>query len=442
MGKSIFQGVKLRYCTLGCKLNFAETATLARQLIDAGAIDTAAGETADLCIVNTCAVTESAVKKSRQSIHRLARQNPGAFIVVMGCFAQLSPADAAAIGGVGLVLGNNEKARCIELIGEALATRESVPAAVRAVKRKDITAFAPACSRGDRTRFFLKVQDGCDYFCTYCAIPFARGRSRSPSVPSLVAQAEQAAREGAKEIVITGVNIGAFRSPDGDDFLALVRALDKVDGIARYRISSLEPDLISDELIAFCADESSKFMPHFHIPLQSGSDAVLRLMHRRYDTRLFAQKTDLIKTLMPDAFIGIDVMAGCRGETEECFDECLRFVEKLPAAKLHVFPYSERPGTAALRIGHAVSEREKRRRTELLLALSDEKQHAFYASFIGRCRPALFERALRGGCMHGFTDNYLRVELAANTRLDNEIRDVRLTGFSADGQSLTCELVD
>ncbi|MCD8305478.1 MAG: tRNA (N(6)-L-threonylcarbamoyladenosine(37)-C(2))-methylthiotransferase MtaB [Prevotella sp.] len=462
MEMSVFQGIKLRHCTLGCKLNFAETASLANKLIELGAVQAATGAKADLCIVNTCCVTEVAVRKCRQAIRRLARQNGGAYIVVTGCFAQLSPDDVAAIEGVNLVLGNNEKARATELIAEGLALRKSNIAeeltsnknviaedltasknvAVHAVKRLEIKDFAPACSRGDRTRYFLKVQDGCDYFCTYCAIPFARGRSRSPSVASLVRQAENAARDGAKEIVITGVNIGAYRSPAGEDFLTLVRALDRVDGIARYRISSLEPDLLSDDLIAFCAHDSQKFMPHFHIPLQSGSDEVLRLMHRRYDTRLFAEKIDLIKKLMPDAFIGIDVMAGCRGETAELFGECLRFVRSLPAAKLHVFPYSERPGTAALRIDYVVGEVEKRRRTEQLLALSEEKQHAFYASFIGKKRPVLFERSLRGGRMHGFTDNYLRVELPATKGLDNEIRAVRLTGFAADGQTLACELAD
>ncbi len=451
MERAEFQGIKLRHCTLGCKLNFAETASLANKLIESGAVQAAAGEKADLCIVNTCAVTEAAVRKCRQAIRRLARRNGGAYIVVTGCFAQLSPDDVAAIEGVNLVLGNNEKARAAELIAEGLTSRKnsivedlaaSKNVAVHAVKRLEIKDFAPACSRGDRTRYFLKVQDGCDYFCTYCAIPFARGRSRSPSVASLVRQAENAARDGAKEIVITGVNIGAYRSAAGEDFLTLMRALDRVDGIARYRISSLEPDLLSDELIAFCARESTKFMPHFHIPLQSGSDEVLRLMHRRYDTRLFAQKIELIKRLMPDAFIGIDVMAGCRGETPELFGECLRFVRSLPAAKLHVFPYSERPGTAALRIDYVVSEVEKRRRTELLLEVSEEKQREFYASFIGKKRPVLFERSLRGGRMHGFTDNYLRVELPATKGLDNEIRNVRLTGFAADGQTLACELAD
>ena len=306
------------------------------------------------------------------------------------------------------------------------------------MKTKDIRSFAPSCSRGNRTRYFLKVQDGCDYFCTYCTIPFARGFSRNPSIESLVAQAEEAAAEGGKEIVLTGVNIGDFGKTTGERFIDLVRRLGAVGGIRRYRISSLEPDLISDELIDFCA-ESKTFMPHFHIPLQSGSDEVLRLMHRHYDRQLFADKIKRIKTVMPDAFIGVDVMVGCRGETPECFEETYDFLCSLDITQLHVFPYSERPGTAALKIPYVVSDAEKKERSHRLLQLSDEKMRAFYSAHIGKTVDVLFEKAPRGKAMHGFTENYVRVEMPsamAKPEYDNEIMSVRLGDFNADKTAL------
>ena len=450
---SVFQGKKAKYYTLGCKLNFSETSTFGRMLSEMGVIDAKEDETADICLINTCSVTEMADAKCRQQIRKMVRQNPGSFVVVTGCYAQLKPENVAKIDGVGLVLGSNEKADLIQYLSDAWTEDLSLDNSEKDlqnnkkchfVKTKEIKSFAPSCSRGNRTRFFLKVQDGCNYFCTYCTIPYARGFSRNPSIESLVKQSEQAAAEGGKEIVLTGVNIGDFGRTTGETFLDLVKALDKVEGIERFRISSLEPDLLDDELIRYCAEESHSFMPHFHIPLQSGSDEILRLMHRRYDKALFAHKISLIKEMMPDAFIGVDVMVGCRGETPEFFEECYDFLKSLDVTQLHVFPYSERPGTSALNIPYTVDSVEKKRRSQLLLELSEQKTNAFYASYIGQCRDVLLEKASRGKIMHGFTDNYIRVELPVgsyNEVLDNQIRRVRLLGFNYKKTALRCELL-
>ena len=341
---SVFQNKKAAYYTLGCKLNFSETSTFGKMLSELGVRQAEEGEQADICLINTCSVTEVADHKCRQAIHRMVRQNPGAFMVVTGCYAQLESEAVSRIDGVDLVLGSNEKADLVQFLSDAWTAKETAAEQeadtgaadgalhqYHSVRTKQIKSFAPSCSRGNRTRYFLKVQDGCDYYCTYCTIPYARGNSRNPTIASLVSQARQAAEEGGKEIVLTGVNIGDFGKTTGESFLDLVKALDGVEGIERYRISSMEPDLLSDELIDFCA-QSRAFMPHFHIPLQSGSDEVLRLMHRRYDKQLFAHKIELIKNRMPDAFIGVDVMVGCRGETEECFEECLNDPEPQPFA--------------------------------------------------------------------------------------------------------------
>jgi len=383
----------------------------------------------------------------------MVRQNPGAFVIVTGCYAQLESATIAKIEGVDLVLGSNEKADLIQYLSDAWnktdiestadKSSEEGKGKYHSVKTKDIKSFQASCSRGNRTRYFLKVQDGCNYFCTYCTIPYARGFSRNPSIESLVQQAEEAAKEGGKEIVLTGVNIGDFGETTGERFLDLVKALDKVEGIERFRISSLEPDLIDDDLIEYCA-QSRAFMPHFHIPLQSGSDEVLKLMHRRYDTKLFAHKIKLIKEKMPDAFIGVDVMVGSRGERPEYFEDCYNFLASLPVTQLHVFPYSERPGTSALSIPYVVDAREKKHRAHKLLKLSDEKTRAFYAAHIGQEADVLFEKAARGKAMHGFTDNYIRVELSPNQakeEYDNQIIRVRLGGFNFDQSSLKAELL-
>ena len=436
---SAFQGKTAAYYTLGCKLNFSETSTFGRLLQEMGVRTAARGEQADLVLINTCSVTDVADRKCRQAIHRLIRQHPDAFVVVTGCYAQLSPQVVADIEGVNLVLGSDEKARLVQYLSEAWSEETTQ---VYTQKTKDIRSFAPSCSRGNRTRFFLKVQDGCDYFCTYCTIPYARGFSRNPTIASLVAQAKEAASEGGCEIVLTGVNIGDFGKTTGERFIDLVRALDNVEGISRFRISSLEPDLLSDELISFCAD-SRAFMPHFHIPLQSGSDTVLKLMHRHYDTALFARKIEAVKQAMPHAFIGVDVMVGCRGETPACFEETFELLQRLPVSQLHVFPYSERPGTAALHIPYVVSDADKRKRSHRLLELSDCKTHDFYASHQGQTAEVLFEKASRGRAMHGFTANYIRAELPpqlARTDFDNQIVSVTLGDFNHDGTALMAQI--
>ena len=437
---SSFQGKTAAYYTLGCKLNFSETSTFGKMLQELGVRTVQKGEKADICLINTCSVTEVADKKCRQIIHRMVRENPGAFVVVTGCYAQLEAEEVAKIEGVSLVLGSNEKANLVQFLSDAWSG-DHTPYFIQ--KTKDIKSFAPSCSRGNRTRFFLKVQDGCDYFCTYCTIPYARGFSRNPTIASLVSQAEEAAREGGKEIVLTGVNIGDFGKTTGEKFIDLVKALDAVELIRRYRISSLEPDLLSDELIEYCA-QSRAFMPHFHIPLQSGSDTVLKLMHRHYDRQLFADKIHRIKELMPEAFIGVDVMVGCRGETPECFEETYDFLNGLDVTQLHVFPYSERPGTSALSIPYVVSEKDKKLRAKRLLDLSDEKTIAFYQQHIGQEAEVLFEKATRGRMMHGFTKNYIRVELSAkdaNAALDNQLVKVRLGELTPDKQSLRASIL-
>ena len=438
---SAFQGKRAVYFTLGCKLNFSETSTFAKMLQEMGVQTVAKGEQADICLINTCSVTEVADHKCRQAIHRLVRQHPNAFVVVTGCYAQLKPEQVSKIEGVDLVLGANEKANLIQFLSDGFVNRGAA-STYMTQKTKDIKTFAPSCSRGNRTRYFLKVQDGCDYFCTYCTIPYARGFSRNPTIASLVEQAEDAAREGGKEIVLTGVNIGDFGKTTGERFIDLVKALDAVEGISRYRISSLEPDLLSEELIDFCA-QSRAFMPHFHIPLQSGSDTVLKLMHRHYDRQLFADKIQRINSVMPDAFIGVDVMVGCRGETPECFEETYDFLCGLDVTQLHVFPYSERPGTAALKISYKVSDADKRERSKRLLDLSDEKTHAFYQRYIGKEAEVLFEKAPRGKAMHGFTKNYIRVELSpadARVEYDNQLMTVCLGDFNHDKTALKARI--
>lgn len=441
---SAFQGKKAAYYTLGCKLNFSETSTFGKMLEQMGVTAVGKGERADICLINTCSVTEVADHKCRQAIHRMVRDNPGAFVVVTGCYAQLESESVSKIDGVDLVLGSDEKADLVQHLSEAWSMpREGSLHCFRSLKTRDIKSFQPSCARGSRTRYFLKVQDGCSYFCTYCTIPFARGHSRNPTIASLVEQADRAAREGGREIVLTGVNIGDFGKTTGERFIDLVKALDGIEGIRRFRISSLEPDLLDDELIDYCA-QSRAFMPHFHIPLQSGSDEVLRLMRRRYDTALFAHKIGLIKERMPHAFIGVDVMVGCRGETPACFEECYDFLDALPVTQLHVFPYSERPGTAALRIPYVVDDREKKRRSKRLLTLSDQKKEAFYARYIGQEADVLFEKATHGKSMHGFTDNYIRVELSpamADEAFDNRIVRVKLGPFNHDKSALLAELL-
>lgn len=429
---NIFSDKKAVYYTLGCKLNFSETSTIARMLKEAGVRTVRKGEKADICVVNTCSVTDTADKKCRQAIHKLIKENPEAYVIVTGCYAQLNPQLIADIEGVDLVLGAEQKGQLFDFVQ---SLEKKGKGEVHSTATKDIRSFVPSCSRGERTRYFLKVQDGCDYFCSYCTIPFARGRSRNGKIEDLVKQAEEAAAEGGNEIVITGVNIGDFGKTTGESFFDLIKALDKVEGISRYRISSIEPNLLTDEIIEYVS-HSRAFMPHFHIPLQSGSDDVLKLMRRRYDTALFASKIEKIRSVLPDAFIGVDVIVGTRGETPEFFEDAYRFIESLDITQLHVFSYSERPGTQALKIDYVVSPEEKHQRSQRLLALSDEKTLAFYKRHIGRTAQVLLERPKPGMPMHGFTDNYIRVELDADHSLDNHLVEVKLGDFNEDKTAL------
>ena len=431
---TVFKDKKALYYTLGCKLNFSETSTIERQLQDAGIRTAKRGEKADICIINSCAVTQEAEKKCRQVIHKLVRQNPGAYVVVTGCYAQLSAEKLSKEFGVDVVLGIAKKGEVLEHLGNLVKHENG--GEWYAQPSKDVRNFVHSCSRGDRTRYFLKVQDGCDYFCTYCTIPFARSRSRNPLVSELVEQARKAADEGGKEIVITGVNIGDFGKSTGENFVSLVKALDAVEGISRYRISSIEPNLITDEIIEYVA-QSRSFMPHLHIPLQAGSDAVLKLMHRRYDTSFFEQKIATVRKTFPDAFIGVDVIVGTRGESEELFQQAYDFIKRLDISQLHVFSYSERPGTRALSIDGAVSPAEKHRRSQLLIALSEEKRLAFYERHIGKEAVVLFEKPRPSMPMGGFTENYIRVECEPCKEYVNRLVRVRLGNFNEDKSALS-----
>jgi len=433
-----FDNKKVAFHTLGCKLNFAETSTIGKLLADRGAQPVQAGETPDICVVNTCSVTELANKKCRQEIRKLSRRYPDAVMVVTGCYAQLNSEEVADIEGVDIVVGNDQKAEIADFVDRWYADHEPT---VKVTALKDIRQFIPSCSRGDRTRFFLKVQDGCNYYCSYCTIPRARGRSRSGRIADLAEQARRGAADGGKEIVITGVNIGDFGYDTGERFIDLLRCLDSVEGIERYRISSIEPDLLTDDVIEFCAG-SKHFMPHFHIPLQSGSDEMLKLMRRHYDRQLFADKVAAIKRLIPDAFIGVDLITGMRGETPEIFEDSRSFVDSLDITRLHVFSYSERPDTMALKIPYVVDQRTKHLRTRRMMALSDRKLAAFTKKYLGTVRPVLFEHAVDDdGLMKGFTDNYLRVAVPADTRLSNTIVNVRLVEPLGHDDLIKAEIV-
>lgn len=424
--------LRVRFYTLGCKLNFSETSTMGKLLAERGIVKAEEDETPDLCVVNTCSVTEMADKKARSLIRKINRTYPEATVVVTGCYAQLKPEEIAALPGVEMVLGSNEKLRIAEFVGNWLRDHKRV---VSTTASLDIKEFRPSCERGDRTRFFLKVQDGCDYFCSYCTIPFARGRSRSGRISDLVAQAREAAAQGGKEIVITGVNIGEFGRDSGESFFDLLQQLNDVEGIERYRISSIEPNLLTDEIIEWIASGCApKFMPHFHIPLQAGSDAVLKLMRRRYDTDLFRSRLEKIRATVPDAFIGVDIIAGARGETPEEWEKGLEFVKSLPLTRLHVFPYSERPGTKALNLEHVVSQEDKHKRAAMLGEVSDSKIHAFMESMIGQTRPVLWEHMVKDDngdmtLMTGLTDNYIRVVAPGCREFLNTVTEIKLTGI-------------
>lgn len=403
---SVFEDKKAAYYTLGCKLNFAETSTIGRALLAQGIRSVRPQEEADICVINTCSVTELADKKCRTMIRKAAREHPRAFVIVTGCYAQLSPEEVADIEGVDLVIGAEKKLDLAEYLDLSVSKPSS--ASIIHSRTKDIRSFRLSSSSDERTRHFLKVQDGCDYHCTYCTIPKARGRSRSGSVGEIVAEAERIASVGGREIVLTGVNIGDFGRGRGEDFFDLIRALDEVEGIERFRIGSIEPNLLSEKIIEYCA-RSRRIAPHFHIPLQSGSDEVLRLMKRRYDTELFRSRVSLIQELLPQAFIGIDVIVGTRGEEAEYFEDCYRFLESIPFSQLHVFSYSEREGTAALSIDHVVSPQDKHRRSQRLMQLSEERLKAFYSSNLGRELTVIWEHGNYNGLMMGHSENYIRV---------------------------------
>lgn len=427
---SSFDNTKALFHTFGCKLNFAETSTIAKTFASKGIRRASVGETPDFIVINTCSVTEIADKKCRQAIHRFVSKYPDAVILVTGCYAQLKSEEIAGIPGVDIVVGTDQKLAISDYLDRWMTTRRQCR---EVTPVKDIRKFHPSCSGEDRTRYFLKIQDGCDYWCTYCTIPLARGRSRSGTIGEIVGMARKVAEDGGKEIVLTGVNIGDFGKGRDDNFFDLIRELDKVDGIERYRISSIEPNLLSDEIIEWVAS-SRRFMPHFHIPLQAGSDEVLKLMRRHYDTTLFRHRIERIRQTMPHAFIGVDLIVGARGETDELFQKSYDFVESIDISRLHVFPYSERPDTRALAIEGIVTQEEKHRRTCRMLALSERKLADFTSRFIGTTRKVLPEEPRPGRPMYGFTDNYLKVSMNPNPDLANKIVSVRLDSIESDGE--------
>ena len=421
---------KVAFHTLGCKLNFAETSAIARSFADAGYGRVELEEQPDVVVINTCSVTDQADKKCRHIVRKALTGNPNAFVAVIGCYAQLKPDEIATIPGVDLVLGANEKFNLPDHVAQL--TTKNASGQVIAGHIKETKDFVPSYSTGDRTRTFLKVQDGCNYFCAFCTIPLARGRSRSASIQETLQQAQNAIADGAKEIVLTGVNIGDFGTTNGETLLDLIQALDQLDGVERYRISSIEPNLLTDEIIQFVAG-SKKFVPHFHIPLQSGDDEVLKAMRRRYLTDLYAARIAAIRSAMPDACIGVDVIVGFPGESDAHFENTYNFLHALPVSYLHVFTYSERANTTALRIDDVVPMELRHERNRRLRILSTKKKRAFYEAQLGSTRKVLFEASEHDGTMHGFTENYVKVEFPFDDQLVNQVRDVRLERISPDG---------
>ena len=419
---------RVSFHTLGCKLNFSESSTLARQFEEGGFERVGVNDEADICVINSCSVTEHADKKCRNIIRKLHRRNPSAIIAVTGCYAQLKPQEIAAIDGVDIVLGNNDKG---DLYKRVVELRSRGQAQVYSCDCEEITRFFAAFSTGDRSRSFLKVQDGCDYKCAYCTIHYARGSSRNMPIAELVAEAEKVAESGLKEIVITGINTGDFGRTTGEKFIDLLRALNEVDGIERYRISSIEPNLITDEIIEFCA-ASPKFQHHFHIPLQSGSDRILGLMRRRYTSAKFADRIEKVRSLMPDAFIGIDVITGFPGETEEDFQQTYDLLARLKPSFLHIFPFSERPGTPAVNMPNKVPSYISTQRVARLEELSDALHYDFCAQGVGCEMDVLFESTMRGGMMYGYTGNYIRVKAPYRRDLINRVCRVKLSSIGED----------
>lgn len=424
-----FKDKTVAFATLGCKLNFSETSTIARSFEEKGFRRVNSKEKADVYVINTCSVTDTADKKSKTVIRQVARLNPAAFIVVTGCYAQLKPDEAANIEGVDLVIGANDKFNITKYLEKLEKHQEGE---VHTCAFGEISEFQHAWSFGDRTRSFLKVQDGCNYFCTYCTIPMARGKSRNPSIKSLVNEARNVAEQGIREVILTGVNIGDFGQSTGETFLELIKALDEIETLGRIRIGSVEPNLLTDEIITYMA-ESKRIAPHFHIPLQAGTDEVLQLMKRRYTTSLFAHRISKIRELLPDAFIGVDLIAGMNGETAELFEKAFQFINSLDISELHVFPYSERKNTRALKIAGIVPVEERRHRAQLLIKLSEHKLKAFYERNIGKSETVLFENEKSKGFMQGWTANYIKVETPYDPEMINEFRKLKLCGINENG---------
>lgn len=424
-----FSGKKAAFFTLGCKLNFSETSTIVRHFEVKGFERVDFKEIADVYVINSCSVTSESDKKSRNIIRQAIRRNPKAIVVVTGCYAQLQADTISHIEGVDYILGTNAKFRMTDFF-DGLQKREEPFLLLKSQNQN--RDYHHAASWGDRTRSFLKVQDGCDYFCTYCTIPFARGRSRNDTIVNTVEKARETVANGIKEIILTGVNIGDFGKSTNEKFIDLLRALDEVDGLERIRISSVEPNLLTDEIIDLVA-VSKRIAPHFHLPLQSGSDEVLELMKRKYKRDLFAERINKIRSVLPDAFIGVDIIAGPNGETKELFLDGYEFVRDLEVTQLHAFPYSERPGTKALDLKPVVPVDERKARTRQLIQLSDKKLHAFYEKHVGEVRSVLFENESHQDVLHGFTDNYLRVETPFDPELVNQVRSVRLSEINNVG---------
>ncbi|HBB90944.1 MAG: tRNA (N(6)-L-threonylcarbamoyladenosine(37)-C(2))-methylthiotransferase MtaB [Bacteroidetes bacterium GWF2_49_14] len=419
---------KVAFHTLGCKLNFSETSEIGRQLEEAGFERVSFGTPADVTVIHTCSVTGSADRKTRQAIHKAVHTSPEGFIVAMGCLAQLKPEELASWHGVDLVLGTSDKFDLVKYLGDI---RKKPVAEIHSCEIAEENKFFSAHSTSERTRAFLKVQDGCDYPCSYCTIPKARGKSRSPFITIITEQAKELANKGLHEIVLTGVNIGDFGKTTGESFLDLVKKLDDTDGILRFRISSIEPNLIPDDLVRFVAD-SKRFAPHFHIPLQSGSDKILRLMRRRYLRKTFAERVEKIKELMPDAAVGADVIVGFPGETQEDFEDACRFIQSLPLSYLHVFTYSERAGTVAATMGGKIPERIRDERSHILHEIGNELKMNFYRSLAGQERIVIFEQKRKDGTVTGYTDNYAEVVIPWQEDVVHQIKRVRLGGLSGD----------
>ena len=434
----MIQYKKVAFYTLGCKLNFSETSTIARNFEEGGYAKVDFEEIPDIYVINTCSVTENADKKCKQLVKKALKINPEAFVAIIGCFAQLKPVEISKIPGVDLVLGANEKFNILEHIEKLQTKQEQAIVSFESIKKTE--DFIPAFSLGDRTRSFLKVQDGCDYFCTFCTIPLARGKSRNASISKTIAEAKKISETAVKEVVLTGVNIGDFGQNGDENFFQLVQELDCVEGIDRFRISSIEPNLLSNEIIHFCLQESKHFVPHFHIPLQSGSNRLLQVMRRKYLRELYAERVAFIKSLRKDTCIGVDVIVGFPGETDAEFMETMDFLKDLDISYLHVFTYSERANTTAVKLGEPVPMSIRRERSKQLHILSDKKKRAFYEQNIGTFRTVLFEHEEDNGIMYGFTENYVKVKMAYDAQMVNTFQRIELTEIDRDG-IMKCTLV-